>query len=229
VVPGKDVLAEEAAREFEAAAQTAIESGGSFRVALSGGSTPRAVHERLTRAPHRKAIDWKRVVFFFGDERCVPPDSGRSNYRMARETLFEPLGIASERIHRMRGEAPPKEAAAEYAGILGRETFDFVFLGLGADGHTASLFPGTRALDEKASRVAANWVPKMREWRLTLTYPVLNAARRVVFLVSGEEKRGPATAILKRKPGWRDLPASRVRPTRGSLLWLLDEEAGGRL
>jgi 6-phosphogluconolactonase len=191
----------------------------------------------LTQSPHRKAIDWKRVVFFFGDERCVPPDSDRSNYRMARETLFEPLGIAPGRIHRMHGEAPPKEAAAEYARILERElpvegslpTFDFVFLGLGPDGHTASLFPGTRALEEKASRVAANWVPKMREWRLTLTFPVLNAARRIVFLVSGGEKRGPATAILKRKPGWRDLPASRVRPARGSLLWLLDEEAGGRL
>jgi 6-phosphogluconolactonase len=241
VVPGKDALAEEAAREFEAAARTALqgdgEGGGPFRVALSGGSTPRAVHERLTRTPHRKGIDWKRVIFFFGDERCVPPDSDRSNYRMARETLFEPLGISEERIHRMRGEAPPKEAAAEYAGILERElpvergvpTFDLIFLGLGPDGHTASLFPKTRALEEKGRPVAANRVPQMGEWRLTVTYPVLNAARRVVFLVSGGEKAGPATTILKRRPGWRDLPASRVRPTRGSLLWLLDEEAGGRL
>jgi len=237
VLPSREALADEAARQFETAANAAIESGGAFRVALSGGSTPRAVHERLTRAPFRRAIDWGRVHFFFGDERCVSPDSERSNYRMARETLFEPLRIRPDRVFRIKGEAPPKEAAAEYARVLeaglprerGWPTFDFVFLGLGADGHTASLFPGSRALDEKNAPVAANWVPKLREWRLTATYPLLNAARRVVFLAAGPEKREPATAILKRRPGSRDLPAARVRPGRGTVLWLLDEEAGGSL
>ena len=237
MLPGGDALAEEAARQFETAARTAIESGGTFRVALSGGSTPRAVHDRLTRAPHRRGIDWGRVHFFFGDERCVPPDSDRSNYRMARETLFEPLRIRPDRIFRMKGEAPPKEAAAEYARLLEAElrrergwpSFDFVFLGLGTDGHTASLFPGTRALEEKTAPATANWVPKLREWRLTATYPLLNAARRVVFLVAGDEKRAAASTILKRRPGWRELPAARVRPRRGTVLWLLDEEAGGNL
>ncbi len=156
---------------------------------------------------------------------------------MAKETLFEPLGIRAGRVFRMKGEAPPKEAAAEYghvlegelAGVRGRPAFDFVFLGLGMDGHTASLFPGTRALEEKNQPVSANWVATLREWRLTATYPLLNAARRVVFLVVGAEKRDPATTILKRLPGWRDLPAARVRPRRGTALWLLDEEAGGGL
>jgi 6-phosphogluconolactonase len=195
------------------------------------------VHERLARAPFRTSIDWGRVRFFFGDERCVPPDSDRSNYRMARETLFEPLRIPPARVFRMKGEAPPKEAAADYARVLEAElprergwpTLDFVFLGLGTDGHTASLFPGTRALDEKKARVAASWVPKLREWRLTATYPLVNAARRIVFLAAGLEKRDPATTILKRRPGWRELPAARVRPGRGTVLWLLDEEAGGTL
>jgi 6-phosphogluconolactonase len=237
VLPGREALAEEAARQFEAAAGVAIESGGAFRVALSGGSTPRAVHERLARAPFRRGIDWGRVHFFFGDERCVPPRSDRSNYRMARETLFEPLRIRPDRVFRMKGEAPPRTAAAEYAALLERELpgrrgwpcFDFVFLGLGPDGHTASLFPGTRAPAEREAPVAANWVPKLREWRLTATYPLLNAAQRIVFVVAGAEKRNPATAILKRKPGWRELPAARVCPSRGTVLWLLDEEAGGNL
>jgi 6-phosphogluconolactonase len=156
---------------------------------------------------------------------------------MARKTLFEPLRIRPDRVFRMKGEAPPKEAAAEYGRVLeaglprerGWPTFDFVFLGLGTDGHTASLFPGTRALEEKSAPVAANWVPRMREWRLTAAFPLINAARRIVFLAAGPEKREAATAILKRGPGWRDLPAARVRPNRGTVLWLLDEEAGGAL
>lgn len=194
------------------------------------------MHERLTRAPFRRAVDWRKVRFFFGDERCVPPASDRSNYRLARETLFEPLAIPGDRIFRMRGEDPPKRAAQaysrmleeEFAGDRGKIRFDLVFLGLGPDGHTASLFPGTRALEERAP-AAANWVSKFREWRLTLTYPVLNAARRVVFLVAGEEKADPATAILQKARGASRFPAAKVRPRQGSLLWLLDEEAGGRL
>ncbi len=236
ILPGKDDLAEAAAEELRSAAEAAIAEFGVFRVALSGGSTPRIVHERLVRAPFRRGIDWRRTRFFFGDERCVAPDSDRSNYRMARETLFEPLGIPADRIFRMRGEDPPKAAAEAYSRLLEKEfaedggeiRFDFVFLGLGPDGHTASLFPGTRALEQR-SPAAANWVPKFREWRLTLTYPVLNAARRTVFLVAGEEKAGPATAILKRQRGFRALPASAVQPRNGSLIWLLDQDAGAKI
>jgi 6-phosphogluconolactonase len=231
VLPSAEDLAEAAAEQFREAAGEAIGSRGVFRVALSGGSTPRAIHARLAAPPLRDSIAWDRIDFFFGDERCVPPDSGRSNYRMAKETLFEPLGIDPGRVHRMRGEETPKTAAAGYAKTLdatGGIPFDLVFLGMGPDGHTASLFPGTRAL-EAAGAVAANWVPAQKEWRITLTLSTLNAARRVVFLVGGVEKAPVATAILTRARGYRRYPAALVRPKRGSLLWLLDEEAGARL
>jgi len=200
-------------------------------VALSGGKTPRAVHARLVAPPLRDSIAWDRIDFFFGDERCVPPDSDRSNYRMAKETLFDPLGIDPGRVHRMRGEEKPKTAASAYAktlGATGGAVFDLIFLGMGPDGHTASLFPGTGAL-EAAGAVAANWVPSQKEWRITLTLSTLNAARRVVFLVGGAEKAPAATTILTRARGYRKYPAARVRPRRGALLWLLDEEAGARL
>ncbi len=232
ILPTPADLAEEGARVFAAAAREAIHARGVFRVALSGGSTPRALHERLTRAPFRAGIDWKRVRFFWGDERCVPPDNARSNYRMARETLLGPLRIPGRQVFRMRGEDEPRAAAAAYATALaaelgGREPrLDLALLGLGPDGHTLSLFPGTHALRERARSVAANYVPKFRQWRLTMTYTTLNASRQVVFLAEGESKRRPATEILKRKRGSRDLPASGVHPRPGSLLWLLDEAAG---
>lgn len=237
VFPTLDELAQAGAEQFREASAEAIRDRGLFRVALSGGSTPRCVHWLLARPPFRDSIDWDRVLFFFGDERCVPPDSDRSNYRMARETLFDPLSIAPDRIFRMRGEEEPKHAASEYARALRAEfsdergvtRFDFAYLGMGPDGHTASLFPGTRALEEQRELVAANWVPKQREWRITLTYPALNAARRIVFLAVGAEKAPAATAILTRARGYRNYPASLVRPRAGSLLWLLDEAAGGAL
>ncbi|MEP6767694.1 MAG: 6-phosphogluconolactonase [Acidobacteriota bacterium] len=234
MLPGAADLAEAAAREFRSASEEAIAARGVFRVALSGGSTPRRLHERLTRAPFRRGIEWKKIRFFFGDERCVPPESDSSNYLMAARTLLGPLGIAEDRVFRIRGEAPPKTAAAEYARLLegefaaerGGPGLDLVLLGLGPDGHTASLFPGTRALEERDRPASANWVPKLREWRITMTYPVFEAARRVIFLVTGEEKAAPAAAIIGRKKAGRDLPAARVLPRRGSLLWLLDESAG---
>jgi 6-phosphogluconolactonase len=234
VLLGLDSLAEEAAREFDHAVSDVLRDRVVFRVALSGGSTPRALHERLAAKPYRTRIAWDRIRFFFGDERCVPPDHDRSNFRMARETLFDPLRIPSDHVFRMRGEADPAAAAAEYARTLAsqfarsrsRPRFDLVFLGLGPDGHTASLFPGTKALGERVRLVVANYVPKFREWRLTSTYRLLNAARRVVFLAAGEEKREPVNRIVKREPGWRMLPASGIHPQSGTLLWLLDEEAG---
>ena len=236
MLPGLPALAEEAARQFQSAAKESIAARGAFKVALAGGSTPCAFHERLTKEPFRRGVEWKRTLFFFGDERCVPPDSDRSNYRMARETLFEPLGIGEERIFRIRGEDPPKKAAEEYARILEgefpgerRPRFDLILLGLGADGHTASLFPGTRALSVRDRSVAANWVPKLRRWRITLTYPALNAARRVVFLVAGAEKAATALAVIQHRRGSSSLPAAGVRPRQGSLLWLLDEDAGANL
>lgn len=177
VFPGLPSLVEAGAREFAAAAGDALGDRGTFRVALSGGSTPRTLYARLTRAPYPSAIEWREARFFFGDERCVPPESRRSNFRMAREALFDPLRIPPENVFRMKGEEEPERAAADYEHALrqefrsdGRPRFDFVLLGMGTDGHTASLFPGFPALSEGRRDVVANFVPSLEEWRLTLTY-----------------------------------------------------------
>jgi 6-phosphogluconolactonase len=233
VLPGPADLAEAAAREVADAASDAVADRGRFCIALSGGSTPRALHERLAKTPFREEVPWKRTLFFWGDERCVPPRSPRSNYRMARETLLAPLRIPPAQVFRMRGEIEPGRAAHLYRDVLakqfgpGRPVFDLILLGLGSDGHTASLFPETRALAENRRATVANWVPKLREWRLTLTYPALQAARRVVFLVSGAEKAAVAARILKKERGYRSLPAAGVRAL--SVVWMLDEEAGSEL
>jgi 6-phosphogluconolactonase len=235
VVPDASALAEAGALEFARAASDTLEDREVFRVVLAGGSTPRALYARLTRAPFRRSVPWDRIRFFFGDERCVPPDHERSNYRMARETLFDPLKVPAGHALRMKGEADPMRAARDYEASIRRRfsgrpsRFDLVFLGLGEDGHTASLFPATAALADRRRLVVANDVPKFSEWRLTLTYRALNAARRVVFLVSGAEKASAAAKILKRDPGYLDLPAARVSPRPGTLLWLLDEAAASKL
>lgn len=233
VLPGPDELARAASREFASAARSAVQNRGVFRVVLSGGSTPRALYRLLAAGFPSRGMPWRKTRFFFGDERCVPPEDPLSNYRMAKETLITPLGISEAQVLRMAGEEHPRRAARIYEEALRREfplartapRFDLVLLGLGADGHTASLFPGSRALLEKRRWVAAVRTEAGPPWRLTLTLPVLNAARRIFFLVSGREKNAAAAAILKKKPGRRRFPASRIRPHRGSLLWLLDEAA----
>jgi 6-phosphogluconolactonase len=235
VLPDAESLALAAADEFARSAAEAIRKRRLFRVALSGGSTPRALYRRLTRAPFRSVISWERVLFFWGDERCVPPLSKRSNYRMARETLLEPLEIPPRQVFRMKGEEEPEAAARAYEQTLRRHAagrparLDLVLLGLGEDGHTASLFPATAALGAGRRLVAANYVPKFSEWRITLTYRALNEARRIVFVVSGTEKASAAAKILQKSSGWRELPASGVGPRRGSLLWLLDQAAASKL
>lgn len=235
VLPDAESLALAAADEFARSAAEAVRKRRFFRVALSGGSTPRALYRRLTRAPYRAAISWEHVRFFWGDERCVPPDSKRSNYRMARETLLDPLEIPPRQVFRMKGEEEPEAAARAYERTLCRYAvgrtvgLDLVLLGLGEDGHTASLFPGTAALDAGRRLVAANYVGKFSEWRITLTYRALNAARRIVFVVCGTEKASAVAKVLQKSSGWRELPASGVCPGRGSLLWLLDEAAASRL
>ena len=236
IVPDLAALADAAAKEFAGAAREAITHRGRFTVALSGGSTPRPFHERLTRKPFKKEVGWKKILFFWGDERCVPPAHERSNYRMARETLLDPLKIPAENVFRIEGEYPPARAAAAYDKLLrGRfpgarrfPRFDFCLMGMGADGHTVSLFPGSPALAEKEKWAVPTRSPE-KDARITLTYPVFNAARRVVFLVAGEEKSGPVSKIVKKERGYRRLPASEIRPSTGSLLWLLDQAAASRL
>jgi len=236
VLPDSSEAAEAAARELVAAFSDSRADHGTFRVAFSGGSTPRLLFDRLAQDAFRPLVDWARARVFFVDERCVPPGDGRSNYRLAKDHLLDPLRVPPENVFRMRGEEEPHRAAEEYEAALEREfepesppRFDYVLLGLGTDGHTASLFPGTGALEETSRRAVENYVPKLAEWRLTLTLPVLNAGRRVVFLVTGEEKRDAVSAVLHADSPTASLPASLVRPERGSLIWILDEDAAARL
>jgi 6-phosphogluconolactonase len=224
-----------AAEELASAVADAIADRGLFRVALSGGTTPTLLFDTLAKPRYRRRVDWTRTHVFFVDERCVPSSHERSNYRLTKEHLLDPLRVPPANVFRMRGEDEPRRAAAAYEKALreefgrGAPRFDLVFLGLGADGHTASLFPGTPALAETTRWVAPNRALSPGEWRLTLTLPVLNAGRRVVFLVAGGDKASVVSTLLRKKPGYRKLPASRVSPKRGSLIWILDESAASEL
>jgi 6-phosphogluconolactonase len=179
-----------AGRRVRRSAAMALSGRGTWRIALAGGNTPRALYSELAESSAAAdRIDWARSTLYFGDERCVPPDHADSNYRMVRETLLARVVIPAPNVHRMEGEARDLDAAAQrYAYVLGDEPLDLAILGMGADGHTASLFPGTTALAERQRRCTAVYVPKLSASRLTLTYPVFEAAREVFFLIAGEDK-----------------------------------------
>ncbi|HMA18776.1 MAG TPA: 6-phosphogluconolactonase [Thermoanaerobaculia bacterium] len=237
VLPDAGEAARAAALEILHSAGDSIGNRGVFSIALSGGTTPVPLFRLLAAPPFRERPEWSSTRFFFVDERCVPPDHERSNYRLAKEHLFDPLEVSAERVFRMRGEDEPAAAARGYEDVLARELggdstvpqLDFTLLGIGTDGHTASLFPETAALEERERLVYPNWVPKLSEWRLTLTLPVLNACRRAVFLVTGAEKSAVVASAVKGEESSRELPASLVRPERGSLIWILDEAAAAGL
>jgi 6-phosphogluconolactonase len=203
-------------------------------VALAGGSTPRAMNALLAALPRRNEIPWERVRFFFGDERTVPPDDPESNYRMTRETLFDPLGIAPEQVFRMHGEAEPHAAATAYSELLVRELgerprFDLIFLGMGPDGHTASIFPGTTRAVDDSKLVVANRVEKFSTWRITLTPHVINDAAHVVLTVGGASKADALHAVLDGPHVPDTYPVQLVAPTDGELHWLIDAPAAAKL
>ena len=221
--------------EFRAVAQAAIAQRGRLTVALSGGNTPRSVYSLLAQEC-RDSLEWKKIFIFFGDERHVPPDDAQSNYRMARESLLSRVPIPDQNVFRILAELPAEEAAKDYEnnlrsffqlapGALPR--FDLIFLGLGDDGHTASLFPGSAALNEPTRLVFPNWVEKFKSFRITVTFPVLNAPAEVIFLVSGPSKAGIVRDIFTAKN--TAYPSQMVHPTDGRLLWLLDEPAASLL
>jgi 6-phosphogluconolactonase len=222
-------VAREAASLFVRSAQEAIAARGRFVVALSGGSTPRATFEILA-AEHREAIDWSRVIAFPGDERCVPPDHADSNYRTARERLVDGGPLPEANLKRWRTDAGPEAAAAAFATML-REygRLDLVMLGLGPDGHTASLFPRSTALKATDELAVSTWVEKLAAYRLTLTARAINAARRVVFLVVGHDKKDALEVVLQGPRDPSRLPAELVAPDEGELLWLVDRAAKGRI
>ena len=211
-------------------ANEAISARGKFSIALSGGNTPKPVYERLALTK----LDWTRVHVYFGDERCVPPNDPLSNYRMAKEALLDKIAIPPANVRRMRGEDPPDEAARRYEQAL-REglgedgRLDLVLLGLGDDGHTASLFPGLAAVTETQRWVFASYVEVTGKWRMSLTPPVINAARTVAFLVEGAGKADVLRRVLLGPRQPVVLPAQSVRPTERPAIWLLDVAAAARL
>jgi 6-phosphogluconolactonase len=217
-------------------AQRAVHRSGRFLLVLTGGSTPRPLYQRLTEAPYRAQLPWSKTLFVFTDERCVAPDNEASNYRMARETLLDPLGIPPERVLRMKGEQPPADAARRYEVRLAdlflgerHRHFDLVLLGIGADGHVASLFPGTQALAEQERWVAANHVPKLDAWRLTLTLAALKSGRRILFLATGQEKAKVTAEAFGGLEHGEPHPAELVSPLHGRREVLVDREAASLL
>jgi len=227
-------LFETAADMFVTQATEAVRTNGRFTVALSGGSTPKSLYALLATKP---GIPWDKVYFFWGDERHVPPDDPESNYRMVNEALLSKIQVPPENIFRIHAEEKDAAAAAQQYEQVIKDffhlspgqfpRFDLIYLGTGPDGHTASLFPGTAALNETQRLVVANWVPKFNTDRLTFTYPVLNAAACVTFLASGPDKAPILHDILENSAA--GLPSQRVRPTNGKLIWLVDEAAASKL
>lgn len=249
---------DEGARRFAAAAQAAVAARGRFAVALSGGSTPEGLYRELATRHRASGADqssdaprvpWQQTHIFFGDERYVPHDDSESNFRMAREALLDHVPIPAEQVHAMPTDAAdPDVAAQKYEATLATvftqcsvpgnqysepgspfPCFDLILLGMGPDGHTASLFPGTDAVHEQHRWVLAPWVDKFQTFRLTLTPPVINQGRQVLFLVSGASKAQTLRDVLE---GARDpsrLPSQIVRPAEGQLIWLIDRDAAHRL
>ena len=236
VYPDHQSFVDGAAAFIAGLAAESIAARGRFTIALSGGSTPRPVYARLAAADHAERIDWRKVHVFFSDERCVPPDDAASNYRMAREALLDHVPLPPDNVHRMRGEEDPALAALAYEQDLQRlfrtsaaPAFDLICLGMGDDGHTASLFPGTAALRERERWVVAQYVAVARAWRVTFTAALINAARHIVFLVEGAGKSETLWRVLAGPYQPDVLPAQLIQPISGQTHWLVDAAAAAKI
>jgi 6-phosphogluconolactonase len=228
--------AEVAKRAAELFVKTAQDrrSRGPFTVALSGGSTPKALYSLLASPPYVNQVPWEIVNLFWGDERCVPPDHKDSNYRMTKEAMLSKVPLDESQIFRIEGELDPQIAAEKYSQVLqdffgGLPRFDLVYLGMGDDGHTASLFPGTTALHDSEHTVVANWVEKFNTYRVTLTAKVINNAALVNFLIVGDSKTKVLKEVLEGPADLNKLPSQLIRPANGQLLWSVDEPAAKEL
>jgi 6-phosphogluconolactonase len=234
VYPTRSAAAHAAAAQFVATAEKAMNARGRITVALAGGNTPRDVYRLLATEEYASMVDWPNVSFFWGDERCVPFNDPENNASMARETLLNHVPVAPNNIYRVQSQLPPEEAAQNYEQTLrryfsGRGTnlpnFDLVLLGIGAEGHTASLFPGSPLLNEQERWVGAVYVEKMKTWRISLTPIALNAASKVIFTVIGEEKAEAVKQILTDPKQPSLLPAQVIDPPDGQVLWIFDKPA----
>ena len=229
-------VARAAADYFVETAEKSISAEGRFSVALAGGSTPRRTYQLLASEEYRNRLPWSQVHIFFGDERSVPATHADSNYRMAEEAMISLLPIPEPNVHRMVGDGDAVANASLYEGELQAffdgatwPRFNLVLLGMGDDGHTASLFPGTEALNEARAWVVANWVEKFKTYRITLTAPAINHAANIVFLVAGAGKAERLPEVLRGPRNPRQLPSQLIQPVSGSLVWLVDKAAAARL
>jgi 6-phosphogluconolactonase len=244
IFPDRAALTRDAARRFVVCARAGLAARGQFSVALSGGTTPRDLYALLATPEFAAQIEWSRAHIFFGDERAVPPDHVDSNFKMANDILLARAPIPAQNIHRIRAELAPDDAAREYErelrkffareGNQGNEgnafpRFDLILLGLGADGHTASLFPRTRVLRETTRWVAAELSAKLNAHRITLTAPVINAAREIIWLVAGADKAITVRDVLHGNYRPDDLPAQLIAPRDARVVWLMDREAAKEL
>jgi 6-phosphogluconolactonase len=236
VVADAEALAREAATRIAAAAKAAIARKGSFSIALSGGSTPKVTFGLLASEPFRSQVDWGKWDVYWGDERCVPPDHADSNYKMATDAMLAKVPVPPGNIHRMKGEIDPNAAAMEY-GLLLKEKFgdggmDLVMLGMGPDGHTLSLFPGTTALSETKHRCVSNWVEKFKTFRVTMTAPFVNKSKLTMAIVGGADKKERVKEVLEGPYEPTRLPIQLIDPAGGGggeALWLLDKAAASLL
>ena len=237
VYPNAEEMAKAGANLFMDLAANAISDRGSFSVVLSGGATPKPLFEFLAADKSADLLDWSRVHFFWGDERTVPPENPESNYRQAYQTLLGPRLIQPQNIHRIKGELDPVKAASLYQKEVSDWThasppsFDLVLLGMGGDGHTASLFPGTKVVSNPGDFqwVAANQVPQQDVWRITFTPQLINAAKTVIFLVSGQKKAETLKRVLEGPFLPEKYPAQLINPDPGKLIWLVDQAASSNL
>lgn len=240
VVADEATLAQEAVKCVVAIAEEAVARCGRFTVALAGGSTPRLFYSLLAAEPYCTRLPWRETHLFWGDERAVPPEHPDSNFGMAKATLLSHVPVPANQVHRMQAERADLDAAAsEYEAEIARTlaaqppdeppAFDLILLGLGTDGHTASLFPYTQALRERTRWAVANYIPALKANRLTLTTPILNQAATVLFLVSGIEKATALQAVLEGPPDPERLPAQLIRPVAGRVVWLVDQAAASSL
>jgi 6-phosphogluconolactonase len=240
VVADQTALAKEAAERCSQIAQEAVARAGRFTIALSGGSTPKLLYSLLAAEPYSTSLPWRKTHVFWGDERAVPPGDHDSNFGMAKATLLDRVPVPPDRVHRMQAEGDDldlsaREYEAEIASVFAvpptgdPPSFDLILLGLGPDGHTASLFPRTEGVRERARWVVRNHVPKLNSDRVTLTAPILNQASTVLFLVTGADKASALQAVLEGPSDPDRFPAQLIQPTSGRLIWLVDRAAASML
>jgi 6-phosphogluconolactonase len=231
-----EAISHEAASLFVNASRNSIAARKKFAAAISGGSTPRRLYALMSAAPYCDQVDWQKVHFFWADERCVSKEDEASNFKVAFDRLLSKVPIPEGNIHRIKGEEEPEKAARDYEadirnffGVSGLPVFDLVLLGMGEDGHAASLFPGSESLEEKVRLAVPVHLGKPNWNRITLTLPVLNNAAQIIFLVAGSSKATVLSEILRDGEKRREFPAGRIRPVQGKVIWLIDREAAGRV